>query len=60
MDVREMTFENGAFDVVIDKACMDCLFCGIFIKKNVKKALSEIHRVLQNNGIYVMISNSPP
>ena len=28
MDVRNMNFEPDSFDLVIDKACMDCIFCG--------------------------------
>tara|TARA_B110000503_G_C6757308_1_gene253996 strand:- start:125 stop:442 length:318 start_codon:yes stop_codon:yes gene_type:complete len=46
MDVRKMTFENNQFDIVIDKACMDCIFCGENSFENSDKALNEIYRVL--------------
>jgi hypothetical protein len=42
-----MSYDSSSFDVVMDKACLDCLFCGEFAIKNVNTALGEIYRVLK-------------
>jgi hypothetical protein len=31
MDVKEMIFEAAVFDVVIDKACLDSILCGLVL-----------------------------
>lgn len=60
MDMRQMDFENGAFDVVIDKATIDSLLCGESSTKNAEMALKEIHRVLSNDGVFILISYGQP
>jgi len=39
MDVKELSFENNYFDLVFDKACLDCLFCGKHAFMSVDRAL---------------------
>lgn len=56
MDVRAMEFEDGSFDVVLDKGTIDSLLCGESSTSNSSKMISEIHRVLSNNGVYIAIS----
>ena len=60
MDARAMDFQDGAFNVVVDKALMDSLSCGEGASHNVKQALTEISRVLRANGVYVAISHGHP
>jgi ubiquinone/menaquinone biosynthesis C-methylase UbiE len=60
MDVRKLEFEDKIFDIVLDKATMDCLFCSESSNLQVNKALSEIYRVLSANGTFFMISNGLP
>jgi ubiquinone/menaquinone biosynthesis C-methylase UbiE len=58
MDVRKMTFADGDFDVIVDKATLDCVF---FVGEGeVFIALSEIARVLKSRGVYLCISCVPP
>ena len=56
MDVRNMEYEDGSFDMVIDKATFDSVICGENSTKNIEKMLTEIHRVLKDDGVYVMVS----
>ena len=56
MDVRNLQFKDGTFDVVIDKACLDAVICGDG-KQNVDNMLSEIHRVLTPTGVYICLSH---
>ena len=57
MDVRQMSkFQQGAFDAVIDKGTFDSILCGDGSGPNAAQMLSEIHRVLAPNGVYICIS----
>ncbi|KAA6366354.1 MAG: putative methyltransferase domain protein [Streblomastix strix] len=60
MDATEMTFPSESFDIFIDKATSDAIFCsrGSFI--NIRKMLLCISRVLRRGGIYIVISHRPP
>jgi len=57
MDVLDMS-ENkqGEFNVVLDKGTLDSILCGDNSTPNAEKMLSEIHRVLAPNGIYICIT----
>ena len=57
MDVRNIGFPDGHFDVVIDKALLDAMVCGGGANGNVQLMLSEIHRVLNPTGTYICISH---
>lgn len=57
MDVKNMTgFGDGTFDCVIDKGTLDSILCGDGSGPNAHMMLSEIHRVLNANGVYICIS----
>eukprot|EP01125_Pyxidicula_operculata_P000814 TRINITY_DN1071_c0_g1_i3.p2 TRINITY_DN1071_c0_g1~~TRINITY_DN1071_c0_g1_i3.p2 ORF type:complete len:410 (+),score=81.13 TRINITY_DN1071_c0_g1_i3:2703-3932(+) len=60
MDVRGLRFDNGKFDVVIDKGCIDCLIFTPNDKATSKQylhlALSEASRVLKVGGYYILLS----
>ena len=67
MDIKNMKdLEEGSFDVVLDKACLDCLFvkfdiqCGDNANENVNQSLTEIYRVLKPAGTYFMVSHGLP
>ena len=34
-----MTFDSNSFNIIMDKACLDCIFCGKHAFKSVDKAL---------------------
>ena len=57
MDVRNLQFKDGTFDVVIDKALLDAMVCGDGAKGNTESMLKEIHRVLSPTGVYICISH---
>ena len=58
-DVKE-GFEDGTFDCIIDKACLDSVLCGENSSPNSKLMLDEIYRVLSNNGVYICVSYGLP
>jgi hypothetical protein len=53
-----MIYDNDFFDLIIDKGCLDSIFCAENSFEISKKAINEIHRVLKSGGLYIMISNS--
>jgi len=57
MDVRDMSFKDGSFDVVIDKALLDCIICGPEPQKVSEAMLSEINRVLTPTGSFLCVSH---
>jgi ubiquinone/menaquinone biosynthesis C-methylase UbiE len=60
MDCRDLSFQNSTFDIVIDKGTLDSILCGDDSSENAHKALQEIHRVLQPQGIYFCVSYGIP
>ena len=60
MDVRELSgIANGSISVVIDKGCIDAVFCSTNFLNDTRHAFKEIYRVLQNNGVFVSFSHAP-
>lgn len=58
MDVRDMKeFEDGAFDAVVDKGCLDSMLCLNGAAAEAAKALAQISRVLKEGGNYIMLSH---
>lgn len=53
-------FSDGSLDVVFEKGCMDAMFCddGPHAVK-IFQYISEVHRVLAENGAFVAISYHP-
>mmetsp|Transcript_5950 Transcript_5950/g.6081 ORF Transcript_5950/g.6081 Transcript_5950/m.6081 type:complete len:267 (-) Transcript_5950:893-1693(-) len=61
LDVRRMSvFPDKSFSVVIDKACLDALFCEMDYKSSIQQALLEVHRVMKEEGIFTCISHASP
>jgi ubiquinone/menaquinone biosynthesis C-methylase UbiE len=58
MDLRKMSFADENFDLVVDKATLDCIFFAgddeVFI------ALSEIFRLFKSRCVYVCVLSVPP
>ncbi|EGR29777.1 protein kinase domain protein [Ichthyophthirius multifiliis] len=49
-------FQDEQFDCVIDKGTLDSVLCGDYSKQNSFKMLSEITRVLNNDGVYICVT----
>lgn len=60
MDVREMSYANNTFDMVIDKSTIDTLMCSENPILNVAKMVEESYRVLKPGGIYFAVSFAEP
>ena len=60
MDVRDMQFVDGEFDVILDKSIVDTLCCSTGSIENVDAMLHECWRVLKPDGIYVAICYGEP
>lgn len=61
LDIRKMgLFVDKMFALVIDKACIDALFCEIDFIESVGAALSEIERVMHDDGMFLSVSHASP
>ena len=60
MDIRDMNYESGFFDIVIDKSTIDALLCGEDAFLNTAKMLKECQRVLKVGGSYMGVSYGYP
>ena len=58
MDALSLDYENNSFDLIIDKALLDCLFCSEFPFTKSAKYMKEVQRVLKDNGYYFLVSHS--
>jgi len=56
MDCRQLQYQDGSFDAVIDKGTFDSILCGDGSGPNAAQMLAEIHRVLAPNGVYICVS----
>jgi EEF1A lysine methyltransferase 4 len=58
MDTKQlMKFSMESFSLVLDKACLDSLFCGTDYIDATSLAMKEIYRVMKYNGVFVSISH---
>jgi ubiquinone/menaquinone biosynthesis C-methylase UbiE len=55
MDMRDLKFNNGAFDFVIEKGAIDALVCCSM--EDAKKGASELWRVLKPDSMVMVLSN---
>mmetsp|Transcript_157 Transcript_157/g.207 ORF Transcript_157/g.207 Transcript_157/m.207 type:complete len:219 (-) Transcript_157:59-715(-) len=60
MDVRELGFEDGSFDVIVDKGTLDCVMLTQKEEKSALKYLAECERVLKPGGQLAIFSLYPP
>lgn len=61
MDVKQLfKFADNTFSIVFDKACIDALFCGTDYLETSGQAFREIQRVLQPEGLFLMVTHAPP
>ena len=60
MDIREMSYRDESFDLIIDKSTIDALLCGSQAHLNVALMMKECQRVLKTGGVYVAISYGGP
>ncbi|XP_065195073.1 eEF1A lysine and N-terminal methyltransferase-like, partial [Sycon ciliatum] len=58
MDMRELTFDDGHFDCVLDKATLDAIMAedNADISRDVTAIFDEITRVLKAGGRYICVS----
>jgi len=61
-DVREMmSLKSDSYSLVIDKGCIDAVFCGTDFITSSKRAFNEIYRVLRpEGGILFSVSHASP
>lgn len=60
MDAKNLNFETKYFDIIIDKGLIDSLRCEENFQFSVMQYLKEIHRVLNNDGVFLCVSYSVP
>ena len=60
MDACDMNFDNGNFDIVIDKGTLDSILCSDESSHNANRCVAEINRILQPNGSLFCVSYGIP
>lgn len=60
MNVEDLAYEDGSFDLVIAKGVVDSIICGENSVHAVAKALHEFERVLTDNGVLICVSYGSP
>lgn len=60
-DARALDDEwTNAFDVILEKGCLDALYLSDETDGNVARAADELHRVLKPSGIFMSVSGVVP
>eukprot|EP00937_MAST-01D_sp_MAST-1D-sp2_P004428 g4428.t1 len=57
---RMLQYGDDTFDLVIDKACLDAMLCGLDGVTNAELYMHEVHRVLRAGGLFFCISFGAP
>jgi EEF1A lysine methyltransferase 4 len=61
MDATNMEhIPDDCFDIILDKALMDTLLCNENNLNKVEDYLGEIHRVLKDTGVVIIVSHGLP
>jgi hypothetical protein len=59
MQLEDPLVEKDSYDIVIDKACLDCIACHEDDEQMVR-AVNNIHSIIMPGGYYFLISRGPP
>ena len=61
LDVKDLVkFPTGYFTLILDKGCLDAIFCSLDCANATCKALAELHRVLGPECIFACVSHGSP
>lgn len=61
LDARDLSyFTDNMFTLVLDKGCMDALFCGTNFLTDSAQFFSEVNRVLKSEGQFLAFSHAAP
>lgn len=58
MDTKQlMKFSMDSFSLILDKACIDSLFCGTDYMETTALTFAEIYRVMRQDAVFVSVSH---
>lgn len=60
MNVCNIDFPPGCFDLIIDKCTLDCVLCGDKSFSKASLMMQNVYRVLKPGGVYMSISYGMP
>ena len=60
MNVCNIDFPPGCFDMVLDKCTLDCILCGENSFQKASLMMQSVYRVLKPGGVYFLISYGMP
>ncbi|OMJ80960.1 hypothetical protein SteCoe_18667 [Stentor coeruleus] len=60
MNVCNIEFPPGCFDMVFDKCTLDCLLCGENSFQKASMMMQNVFRVLKPGGVYMLVSYGMP
>jgi SAM-dependent methyltransferase len=60
LDASDMgVFPDASFDYVVEKGCLDTIFCSLGCMRKVARTLAEVARVLRPGGYFISLSAAP-
>mmetsp|Transcript_43960 Transcript_43960/g.70279 ORF Transcript_43960/g.70279 Transcript_43960/m.70279 type:complete len:234 (+) Transcript_43960:70-771(+) len=60
MDCVDLKFEDGSFDLVIDKSVIDAMACGDQASLVIASYMTEVQRILRPGGVFLCITYGSP
>lgn len=57
--INDEVFEENSYDLIIDKACLDCIACSEDPDK-ISEAIANVWRLLVPGGTYFLVSRASP